>query len=1126
MSHYIESVLQRLLIPDNAIIKQATKQLLDYFVSDKCVSGLFEVLKSSREKQNRIYAATLLRKKVKNWKTIHANEKTELQVGVIQVLMNEPEESVRKQIMWLIASLYKYSFKSNQEWSELLTFINELILSDSTEQHLSGIFMLSILNEEAAEQMKKHYLNMFKIFSRILSDLTNLKSAFYVLSCLKSIIPFTDEKELNDLMELLPFGVNASIQIIKTDQNEETVTTIFDFFQSLIEYDIPMVTPYIKNLADMVLEFISEPNLLNPTRICAMNFLNVLIETQKASLLKADMIRPIVSAVFQIMCKSEHPLQTKSNIETMLEDMNNNDDKDEEEVDDTENLFTNATQVLDYCALYFPAKKFITVLIESVGPAVTSPIALNRRAALAALAITSEGCADYYRNHHMELLIDLCLKGMLDEDLAVIQLGYFALCQFSEYLQPNFVEYSDRIMSHLIKTMEAKPELLTINRMTIRFYDALQSVCENLGEALIPFLPDLMTQLMTIQSKCEFDYKSQRLIISTFSSIVCSTKSDFNPYFDVVVQIIKPYLSYQKVQASNDAKLIQIECIDLMGVFAKYIGQEKFSDALTNDCLEFVQNILNNDNDPEIRSGAYDLLAGLTSKLKENMNLKQIMPQILETLKSEEGINILENDGSNQRSDMFSAFDEIDLQDNMNDEEDLEDDEEDEENELGEMHKCMIDNEYVAEKLSAIYCIEEIAKYSNAHLIDYFNECHEELARLSLFVNINIRKESYVALANLISYFHDYCICNVDKADPELKQKMLTTFNTCLNEFHLNSVKAIQMDANRQLVMSTFDGVKILLARCAPFIKQNFSQYSQTLEEYGNMVLETFQNKIYCQTENKDEECDEDLDENLAEYDYMLKEYAGDVIPSLALCLPQQYFNAYFDKACIYLLKILNKSDSSNAEKSFAIGIVGETLINLENIDPKKAHTLFTEFYKHILSTDDEIKSNTIFTLGMLCSQSDNQLQQFYPQIINDLLEILKHEKCKQTLDNICGTMCRVFLGAMTVNLQNINYELLLKTIFDLVPLKVDHDEYFTFFTFVSNLLTNNNMPNYYPKIIETCGLVLYNKHDECRKGIKELIINILKYFISNYKSHLDIMLGQMKPELSHAITSTLSTIV
>ncbi len=111
---------------------------------------------------------------------------------------------------------------------------------------------------------------------------------------------------------------------------------------------------------------------------------------------------------------------------------------------------------------------------------------------------------------------------MLDESASVSQLGYFALCQFSEYLQPNFVQYAERIMKHLIEAMDQKPELLTITRMTVRFYDALQSVCENLGEALVPFLPDLMKQLMLIQEKCHFDYKYQAWIFFgayiTFSS--------------------------------------------------------------------------------------------------------------------------------------------------------------------------------------------------------------------------------------------------------------------------------------------------------------------------------------------------------------------------------------------------------------------------------------------------------------------------------------------------------------------------------------------------------------------------------------------------------------------------------
>jgi hypothetical protein len=41
--------------------------------------------------------------------------------------------------------------------------------------------MLSILNEEAAEQIKPHYNTLFKMFSTILSETNNPKSAFYVL---------------------------------------------------------------------------------------------------------------------------------------------------------------------------------------------------------------------------------------------------------------------------------------------------------------------------------------------------------------------------------------------------------------------------------------------------------------------------------------------------------------------------------------------------------------------------------------------------------------------------------------------------------------------------------------------------------------------------------------------------------------------------------------------------------------------------------------------------------------------------------------------------------------------------------------------------------------------------------
>ena len=50
-------------------------------------------------------------------------------------------------------------------------------------------------------------------------------------------------------------------------------------------------------------------------------------------------MRPIVRTIFSIMCHSNAPLQTKSDME--VEDENDHDDSGA----DTENLFTCATQV-------------------------------------------------------------------------------------------------------------------------------------------------------------------------------------------------------------------------------------------------------------------------------------------------------------------------------------------------------------------------------------------------------------------------------------------------------------------------------------------------------------------------------------------------------------------------------------------------------------------------------------------------------------------------------------------------------------------------------------------------------------------------------------------------------------
>jgi hypothetical protein len=180
-----------------------------------------------------------------------------------------------------------------------------------------------------------------------------------------------------------------------------------------------------------------------------------------------------------------------------------------------------------------------------------------------------------------------------------------------------------------------------------------------------------------------------------------------------------------------------------------------------------------------------------------------------------------------------------------------------------------------------------------------------------------------------------------------------------------NSIKTIECDGNRQLVMSCFDSLCILINGCSAFIRQNLNFYGETLEKLGNIIINAFKNKIFCQTIAQDDDGEDqmkldDLDENQAEYDYMIKEYAGDLVPALALCLPDEIFDKYFEKVLHFLHRILNKSESSIAEKSFVIGVIGETVCNMNSLNQQKAVLIYKGIHNRVI-TYIALKSEVIF---------------------------------------------------------------------------------------------------------------------------------------------------------------------
>lgn len=330
-------------------------------------------------------------------------------------------------------------------------------------------------------------------------------------------------------------------------------------------------------------------------------------------------------------------------------------------------------------------------------------------------------------------MVNLCLNAMQDPNPQVVQISYFALCQFSENFLPSLPQYNDRIMTLLIESIDSKEELQTVSRYTFRFYDALQAFCENLGEDLQPYLPTLMAKLIRLETQINFSYELQYLIVSTFSSIVNSVKSSIITYFDFVLQIIKPHLLYYDFE-SYRAKELHIASMILMGMCAKNFSHDNLDDQLIQECLRVVQDVLTDETDPEIRSAAFDMLSGLTTKLKGHLELHQIMPQLIETLNSEQGLNVVDSDEI--INDITSIF-------NHEDDAKYKDDE---------------DDAYLNEKLSALACLYEISEHDNPQLIVFFENILDTLIRLRDNEDPELQTEAQHCLINLLLFLRGHYI--------------------------------------------------------------------------------------------------------------------------------------------------------------------------------------------------------------------------------------------------------------------------------------------------------------------------------------------------------------------------------
>ncbi|CAH3171023.1 unnamed protein product [Porites lobata] len=1067
MAH-LEEVLQKLLIPDNTVIQQATAQLREAFKNPAVVPDLVTVLGSSQNPQVRQYAAVLLRRRVvKQWTKLTPEVHTMLRESLLQVLLQEPEPVVRNSAAQVVSVMAKHDLPANQ-WPELFGFLRQYIKSQEPLQREMGMFLLSSITESANEQLRPHFPSLFQLFSSTLEDQDSKLVPFYTIRALTCLIECVGTEEIPLVRPLIPKVVGFINQIIAID--EDKACDAMEIFDELVESEVSIVTPHVKALIEFCLQIASNSSLGDNLRIKALHFVSWLARIKPKALVKNKLLLPTLSVIFPLMASPP----------------NEDGDFDEEEEDDEVEDGTEASrpcavasQVLDILALHFPPESVIPPLMQFVTPALNSEDPYHRKAALIALAVLAEGCADYIRNRYLQAALQTICRGLSDENHLVQNAALFALGQYSEYLQ---VRYSADILPLLFERLVNSSDGGKTSVSITRTYYALETFCENLGEGILPYLPTLMEKLLLALSPST-SAQMKELAVSAIGATASAAKEAMLPYFPQIVDYLKEYLTNT---GSVERNVLRVQAIDTLGVLARTIGSDNFI-SLADECIQLGLTLLEQDRDPDLRRCTYGLFASVSTILKTNMGryLKDIIKYMIDSLQSTEGIV------THYASEDDPSF--------LLEDEDLEDDDEDDDEVTG----YSVENAYLEEKEDTCNALGEVAENSGKEFLPYLDESFKEVLKLVQFPHTGVRKGAVMALGQFCSVFHNL----LQEAGAEDKTALQRMLSTAIPTF----ITVITKDKDRSVAMATLQSLNEVLKS----VKSLIIDEQGHPDAIANAARTVLTQKTACQ---QGEDDDIDDSDQQAEFDAMLIEYAGDILPSLATAVGGPTFAPYFAGFLPLLLKKTRKS-CPVSDKSFAIGTISEILLAMGHAIAPFVQPLFPVFMTSLKDEDDEVRSNTIYGLGLLAFYGGDIMLPHYQNVLESLFVILSQNQPPRVVDNICGAVCRMIMA----NRNSIPLEKVFPGILQCLPLKEDFDENHPVYSCIIELFSDQHtlIRQFLPQLLAVFSQVLPS--GTLQEGIRAGLISMVQSIQHQSPQRFQNILAEMPPEHAQVLVTAVS---
>uniref|UniRef100_A0A671P3D8 Importin-4-like n=1 Tax=Sinocyclocheilus anshuiensis TaxID=1608454 RepID=A0A671P3D8_9TELE len=659
------------------------------------------------------------------------------------------------------------------------------------------------------------------------------------------------------------------------------------------------------------------------------------------AVLKHKLLQPILQVVFPILSAAPPP----------------GEEDPEDEENDTEGF---AVQVIDTMALHMPPEKLFNQLLPFTQACLSSENSYERKGGLMCMAVLAEGCADHIRTKMLSSMLQTVCRSLSDKNQVVRSAALFALGQFSEHLQPDVSKFHAELMP-LLHGYLSSVNQTKIGHMTKAFY-ALENFLENLGQEIEPYLPTLMETMLSALNNAE-NLKLKELAVSAIAN---AAKKMLVPYFPPIIESLKGFLT----DTREEMRALQTQALDTLSVLARTVGKEVFS-PLAAECVQLGLNLTDAVDDPDLRRCTYSLFSAVSDVSPDCLapQLTPITTVMLLSLRSTEGVTAhLEEDKQ------FVLLDDDDADDEGGEGDAVLDEEGETEVDDRDVAGFSVENAYIDEKEDACDALGEIAFNTGVAFQPFLESSFQQVYELRDFPHEDVRRAAFGAMGQFCRAQHKVWKENPTEANHQALHKLLQVVLPCFLE-------AVRQDRERQVVMAILESMNAVIKSC----QEEALQAPGILAEISNTIKDVLKKKTVCQDVGGDEA---DEDEQQVEYDAMLQEFAGEGIPVLASAVPAETFYPHLNDL-LPLIMSKAKSSCTEADRSFSVGTIGETLHSLVDVAGcrvvagRLSNRLLPVLVAGVKDSDAEVRNNGVFALGALAQAAGPIIASEYPMIIS-----------------------------------------------------------------------------------------------------------------------------------------------